>query len=403
MKSVSFLLLFSLPAMLWAQNITISGRVTDQETGESLEFASVWLKGKAIGTITNFQGEFDFHLPTEYRNEILIVSMLGYKSFESPVWTVLENSTRNIQLSKSATLLDEIVVKDSLHGGDILRIALSRIDRNFPQTPFMIEGFYRDVKKVGAQYISLLEAAVKIYDEGYNEPRNKFRLRERVRLIEVRKSLGYENKFTKYFDQDNLLEDLLLNNNIRYRQIDVIDSFFAATIIRDPDSYYDGHEIYVVSHQQDYNLKVFIDKSDYSIIHLEYETQPSDDMIDRRKNLISKFGGVKKNIDFRKYAGKMFLNYITMTSKERWYDVNTGKFEFETELFQQLLINRVNATPDEKIGTTEKMRNYGLQYQDLPYNKKFWDDYNVIKETPLDKQILADLEKLAPLEKQFEN
>lgn len=403
MKRLFILILLSLPAMLWAQNITISGRVTDQETGESLEFASVWLKGKAIGTITNFQGEFDFHLPAEYRNEILIVSMLGYKSFESPVWTVLESTSRNIQLSKSATLLEEIVVKDSLNGGDILRIALARIDQNFPQRPFILEGFYRDVKKVGAQYISLLESAVKIYDEGYNEPRNKFRLRERVRLIEVRKSLGYENKFTKYFDQDNLLEDLLLNNNIRYRQIDVVDSVFGASIEREPDSYYDGQEIYVVAHKQDYNLKVFIDKSDYSIIHLEYETKPTDDMIDRRKNLTSKFGGVKKNIDFRKYEGKMFLNYITMTSKERWYDNSTGNLEFETELFQQLLINRIDPMPDEKIGTTEKMRNYGLQYQDLPYNKKFWDDYNVIKETPLDKQILADLEKVAPLEKQFEN
>jgi hypothetical protein len=47
------------------------------------------------------------------------------------------------------------------------------------------------------------------------------------------------------------------------------------------------------------------------------------------------------------------------------------------------------------------MRNYGLQYQDQPYNKEFWDSYNVIKETPIDKKILKDLEKVAPLEAQF--
>jgi hypothetical protein len=92
-----------------------------------------------------------------------------------------------------------------------------------------------------------------------------------------------------------------------------------------------------------------------------------------------------------------------MISKESWYDTKTGKHEFDTELYQQLLINKIFTNPKERIGTTEKMRNYGLQYQDLPYNKEFWDNYNVIKETPLDKQILADLEKLAPLEHQFEN
>ena len=48
------------------------------------------------------------------------------------------------------------------------------------------------------------------------------------------------------------------------------------------------------------------------------------------------------------------------------------------------------------------MRNYGLQFQDRPYNKKFWDHYNFIKETPLDQQILKDLAKTGPLKKQFE-
>ena len=58
--------------------------------------------------------------------------------------------------------------------------------------------------------------------------------------------------------------------------------------------------------------------------------------------------------------------------------------------------------PNARITSTEKMRNYGLQYQDRPYNKAFWDNYNVIKETPLDQQILADLEKFSPLESQFQ-
>jgi hypothetical protein len=49
------------------------------------------------------------------------------------------------------------------------------------------------------------------------------------------------------------------------------------------------------------------------------------------------------------------------------------------------------------------MRNYGLQYQDYPYNKPFWDNYNVIKETPVDRKVVEDLERVAPLDKQFEN
>jgi hypothetical protein len=328
--------------------------------------------------------------------------MMGYKNFEAPVWTLLNSSLTIIRLEKSAIELQEIVVSDTLTGGDVLRIALSRVEKNYAMEPFMMDGFYRDVKKVGGTYISLLEAAVKIYDENYAAPRNKFRLRERVRLIEVRKSIGYESKFTKYFDQDNLLEDLLLHNNIRYRQIEEVDEFFAS-MDRGKNSFYNDHEIYVVTHSEFYNLKVFIDKVDFSIVHLEWETPEAADELGRKKNLMSKFVGLKKSLDFRRYAGKMYLSFMTITTKVNWYDIDTNELKFETELFQQLLINKVTPNPKERIGSTEKMRNYGLQYQDQPYNKEFWDNYNVIKETPLDQKILSDLEKLAPLEAQFED
>jgi hypothetical protein len=77
--------LILLSSLAVAQDITISGRVTDAETKEPLPFASVWIKSKTIGTITNAQGDFDFHIPAEFRNETLVISMLGYNDFESGV------------------------------------------------------------------------------------------------------------------------------------------------------------------------------------------------------------------------------------------------------------------------------------------------------------------------------
>jgi hypothetical protein len=384
------------------QSLTISGRVSDKSTGEPLPFATVGIKGKSIGSITNLQGEFDFHLPAEYRNEILVISMLGYSNFEAPVWSLISEAVQEIQMEKVSTVLDEVTVADSLTGQDIFRIALARVEQNFPMKPFMLDGFYRDIKKVGGTYISLLEAAVKIYDEDYKEPRNKFKLRERVKLLEVRRSLGYENRFTAYFDQDNLLEDLLLQNNIRYHYINA-PSDSPLNIVREHDSYYDGHRIYVLSYKGEASLRLFVSKEDYSIIHLEYETGPTGEVIETKKGMYSKFDGLKKSIDFRKYNNKMYLNYISSTSRINWYDSRTDQLSFETELHQQLFINQVKPDTKEKIGATEKMKNYGLQYQDLPYNKRFWEIYNVIKDTPLDRKVLADLEKIAPLHEQFEN
>ncbi len=401
MRLFLFLSLILISGVSVAQDITISGKVTDAETKEPLPFASVWIKGKTIGTVTNAQGDFDFHIPAEFSNEVLVISMLGYKDFESVVNALNINEPLAITLENSLVMLNEIVIHDSLTGGDILQRALSRIEENYPMQPFLMEGFYRDIKKVGGTYISLLEAAVEIYDESYKRPRNQHKLREGVRLREVRKSIGYENKFTSFFDQDNLLEDLLLHNTIRYRQIEDREEMYSV-MKRDRDSYYNGNEIFVISYSGEYSLKIFIEKSDCSIIHLEFEIDGSDKIPGRKKNMASRFTGIKKTIDFKRIEGKMYLNYISVTSKVDWYDSKTNEVKFNTELFQQLLINHVIPNTDEEISSVEKMSTYGLQYQQGSYNKKFWSKYNVIKDTPLDQKIVQDLEKVGPLDKQFE-
>jgi len=398
---MSFILCLALMVVqaTYAQQITISGKVIDLETREPLPYASIGIVGKSIGLISNDQGEFDFHIPAEMRNEILFASMLSYKTFEAPVWSLISTSPVTIELQAGAVMLKEVVITDSLKPGEILRLALDRIESNYPMKPFQLEGFYRDLKKLGGTYISLLEAAVKIYDENYYAPRNKFKLRERVALQEVRRSIGYSSKFTDFFDKDNLLEDLLLNNNVRYRQFPEEDFFFKSLKLED-DTQYNGHEVFVVAHTQDYLLRVFIDKETYGIIHLEYVNDHQTEL-EKKRGLEGRFVKIKRTIDFKLFEGKLFLNYLTVTSQVNWYDTETGKLKFEAELERELLINNIHSKSPERISSAKKMRSYGLQYQDQPYNKEFWDNYNIIKETPLDRKIIEDLEKEVPLEKQF--
>jgi hypothetical protein len=387
-----------------AQKILVPGKVIDSETKEPLPFASIGIKGKTIGTITNLQGEFDFHLPAEMRNDILMINMLGYKTFEAPVWSMLDNAVAKpiiIELIKSPVILNEVTIKDSLRAGDIMQIAISRIDQNYPVQPFLLDGFYRDVKKLGGTYISLLEAAVKIYDEDYREPRNKFKLRERVALEAVRRSLGYDNKFTSFFDRDNLLEDLLLNNNVRYRLFPEEEHFFNV-LERDKDSYFEGNDIYVIVYNKDYKLRVYVEKKTYGIVYLEYENYPGD-AVGKKRDLESKYVRDQRIINFKSINGKLYLNFIQMTSQVNWYEKNTGKLKFETELQRQLLINNVETNPEKRIPVSRKMKSYGLQFQDESYNKEFWENYNVIKETPLNKKIVEDLERKNSLESQFKD
>ncbi len=404
---IGFLIL--LPFVLQAQKtITISGKLVDQETEEPIIFASIGIDGKSVGTVSNTVGEFDFHIPYIYKDYNMVVRMLGYTNISAKISNFVNQDTIVFRMEKSSKVLDEVVIQDSLTGGDIVSAAISNIDKNYPNEPFIMDGFYRDLKKVGGKYFSLLEAAVKIYDEDYSAPKNKDRLRERVALMEVRKSLGYTNRFTRYFEKFNLLEDLLLHNNVRYRQFPTQEAFFNS-FKRGQSTMYNGRQVHestgsfpVPEGGGTMYVKLYVDVENYSIVRMEYKRTFASEVLRKKGDLISKYISDTKTIDFKRYLGKMYLSLITLKSQINWYNEATDELKFETQLEQELLINNIEIQPDERIGRTEKMRRYGLQYQDERYNKEFWENYNVIKDTPLDEEIIADLEELGTLEDQFE-
>ncbi|MEQ8927603.1 MAG: carboxypeptidase-like regulatory domain-containing protein [Fulvivirga sp.] len=390
------------------KTITISGRLIDADTEEPIIFASIGIDGKSVGTVSNTEGKFDFHIPYIYKDHMMVIRMLGYSNIQTKISNYANSDTVTFRMNKASKVLEEIVIRDSLTGGDIVSAAISKIDKNFPDEPFLMDGFYRDLKKVGGKYFSLLEAAVKIYDEDYKAPNNKNRLHERVALMEVRKSLGYSNKFTRYFEQYNLLEDLLLHNNIRYRQFPEQEVFYNS-FKRGKTTMYNGKQVHVAignflvpDNAGTMFIKLFVEVESYSIVRMEYERRFNNEVLRKKGDLVSKYVSDVKTIDFKEYLGKMYLNLITLRSRINWHDEETDQLKFETELQQELLINNIETNPDERIGRTERMRRYGLQYQDESYNKEFWENYNVIKDTPLDEEIVSDLEELGTLEEQFE-
>lgn len=87
-----------------AQDITVSGTVVDQD-GVSLPGVNIVVKGTAIGTVTDGNGNFTLSVPTG-RNT-LIVSYVGYITQEVDI----DNRTNiNIQIFEDIRTLDEYVV-----------------------------------------------------------------------------------------------------------------------------------------------------------------------------------------------------------------------------------------------------------------------------------------------------
>ena len=87
------------------EEITVTGKVTDESTGEPLPGATIKVKGTNIGTITDSEGAYTVSFPESFQT--LIFSFVGYESKEIEVG---DQKVINIQLATDITALNEIVV-----------------------------------------------------------------------------------------------------------------------------------------------------------------------------------------------------------------------------------------------------------------------------------------------------
>lgn len=90
---------------VYAQDRTVSGRVTSTEDGSSLPGVNVVLKGTATGTATDADGKYTISVPASGGS--LIFSFIGLQSKEIPIG---ESSVIDVSLALDVTQLSEVVV-----------------------------------------------------------------------------------------------------------------------------------------------------------------------------------------------------------------------------------------------------------------------------------------------------
>ncbi len=97
------LFMVSLPG--FSQNITVKGKVTDSQTGETMIGLNVIIKGTIRGVVTDIDGIYT--MPDCPPDAVLIFSYVGYEPLEVPVEG---RTTVDASIHPSSSLLDEVVV-----------------------------------------------------------------------------------------------------------------------------------------------------------------------------------------------------------------------------------------------------------------------------------------------------
>ncbi len=105
MKQTIFALLFFLSSFAgYAQELNVKGVVTSADDGQPIPGATVVVKGKTTGVITNLDGAYSLKVPG---NSTLIFSFVGLKSQEV---AVNNRTTINVVLASATEAIEEVVV-----------------------------------------------------------------------------------------------------------------------------------------------------------------------------------------------------------------------------------------------------------------------------------------------------
>lgn len=371
------------------ETITISGMVMNKGTRVAIPWASIGIDGQPIGTLTGDNGAFEFHFPSKHLNDTLVVSHLGFSHLRICVKDILQLTTKDFLIEEEPFQLSEVVIRTKeLSAKEIMKNAFKRIKDNYASQPYSAEAFYRDYKKVNGQYVSLLEAATRIYDEGYST-KNK----EIVTINEIRRSKRFINKYESFVSSWNLLQNLLGTNDVKYksRSLNIQSNKYEieGTIL------FDKKTVYIITTGSYRRFKLYVSQADFGILRIEYtgdftkNNHPSNHKVnDSIQYKILTINGV---IDFRSYKGKLYPNYINYNWTTENINSEKDSVLIRTYFFQELMINSIK-TEDVKLPIlSETMQDTTLEIQTKNYNEEFWKNYNIVLQNPVEEKVLSDL------------
>jgi len=396
---IKFFLLFLIYQSSAQQSIHLKGKIINAGSDEGVSYAHVGLCNKAIGTVSNEDGEFDFKIAPYLINDTLCISAIGFRTFKEVISQISDFELIAIKLEPQTSMLQDVIISDELiTGRRVVQKAISRIYANYSLKPFVLEGYYRDYLNVNNNYEALLEAAVKVQDMGFKKPDSK----TRVELDQMRFQDNYEEMYDKYLhkDEDDTLKEVMAGVsteffgndffNMRYHnpvrnQYDILPfvgvfNNFAESNYDFDIAYYtyiDSEEVYVIRFKPkaEYNYlhisvngEMFIRVRDHGILKFHYAFFVRDFTKERKV--------YELNLEYRDYNGKLFLKYLSYVN---FFKIYLGYEIGEVSKYREFFVTNIQFPDFESIPKNMVMnRETPLHRIPVKDDPDFWNNYNII-------------------------
>jgi hypothetical protein len=297
----------------------ITGKIVDDETSDPLPFATIALKNKGKGTVTNVNGDFGLKIGSDFFSDTLSASYLGYQGREIPVKSVFGNNL-TISMKRAFISIPGIIIKNH-NPQEVISRALRSISHNYGDTPAVMTGFYREGVMKKSELQTYSEAILQIYKSAYTGTL----LGDQIKVYKSRKIENIDRSDTLAIrlkaglstclelDGARNIFDFISNQNMSdytYRLTDIVT--------------YDEDAAYAIEFEQRENVDlplfkgtIYINTIDYGILNAEFEINPR--LIHKIKNSFVSASSrgfdtwpvsVKYSVSYRKMNNRYFLNHV---------------------------------------------------------------------------------------------
>jgi len=394
------LLLLVSNSLLSQQPEYIIGKLTDAKTQEPIAFASIRIKDRALGIISNTDGSFKIPLRYKEYGDIIEISSMGYQTKEILIQNFSVDELNDVKLQPVTLALEEAVVtaekKKKLTARQIVRKAIRAIPENYPVKPFSTIGYYRDYQLDSLQYVNLNEAIFEVFDEGFDAMDS---ITTKVKIFDYLENTDFKRdtlalrSYDYQFKEGRKVVDkaflasyggneftiLRVHDALRNYKIDSYsfvhclktDLLSEHKFKKESDTYLDDEPIYTIKFAKllsDFSAygTMYISKRNFAIYKMEYT------LYDRRKKLpddnVNKHGTKNQLIfeiitEYRPENDRMYLNYISFHNTFQIWDppkfiLDSTSIETDVRRF----VMSFNRPPDIKDALNED--NYTLKYKD---------------------------------------
>ncbi len=381
---------------------TFSGKVVDARTKKTMPHVSV--TDRNVGTVTNEEGEFTLKLKTE--PEAITFSCLGYKTrrLTAAECKALAAEQKTIQMQASSVVLNEIIIKGIDDPRYLVEQAISKIEKNYPNKPNLLRGFYRETTQKRNRFISVAEGVVDVYKTSYHgkDWRDGVAIQKGRRLLSQRKNDTLAVKLQGGPVLPVILDivkdrEILLNNE----ELDLYAfSYKGAKRLGDKMQYVVEISPRLVVGYPLYLGELYIDQETLAFTKIDLQLDMRDPLkatqsILRKKPLGLRFTPKELtiSIDYKTDGGVTRMNYIRNVIRFRC-DWTRKLFKSNFTVVSEMVMTDRNEGEDIKpIRSRDNFNRRDNFYDKVIFfdDPDFWGDENIIEPT---EDLLKGIEKI---------